>query len=181
MKVTRISGLILIIAASFCFTGCFEVNGEFRNVRNHLLSGLKGSYEKDQEFALGPVSLYLAKRIINTGDGEDKSKELIENISEIQIGVYKMKAPSARPDIPHFTEICTKLESGGWIKMVRSLDSSEVSSVFLKTDKKQKLTRMFVVSMNRHELVLTDIKGKLNKLFAIALRDKGLSMSQVKN
>lgn len=180
MKALRISGIIiLLLAVSFLSAGCFDVNSSFRNVRNHLLKAAGNGYEKDQEFALGPVSMAVVKQIVKSSDDDKENKELIKNISGLQIGIYKKKnagsKPEAdRPDAESFNRVCRMMEAGGWIKMVRSIDKNESSAVFLKLNKQQNLTKMFVISMNRNELVLTDINGNLDRLFETALRDKGL-------
>lgn len=181
MKAFKVSGLLLLLALSFLFTGCFNVNSEFRNVRNHLLTGIKSGYEKDQEFALGSISMSLLNQVIKATDNDSDNKELIENISEIQIGIYKKKDAGENPDFGQFTKICRVMESGGWLRMVRNFENNEISAVFLKLNTHEHLTRMFVISMNHEELVLTDIQGKLDRVFQIALKDKGLHVGSINN
>lgn len=179
MKARKVSGLLLLLAISLLFNGCFNVNSEFRNVRNHLLRGIDSGYEKDQEFALGTVSMSLVKQVIKASDNGNESKELIENISEIQIGTYKRNSGDDNPDFGQFNKVCGVMESGGWFRMVRNFENNEVSAVFLKLNTHAHLTRMFVISMDRNELVLAEIKGKLDKVFQIALRDRGLNIRSV--
>ncbi|HEX2865428.1 MAG TPA: hypothetical protein VHO03_00225 [Ignavibacteriales bacterium] len=186
MKTLRISGIILLLlAVSFLSAGCFDVNSNFRNVRNHLLKAAGSKYEKDQEFALGSVSMAVVKQVVKSSHDDKQNIELIKNISGLQLGIYKKKndvgkAETDVPDAESFNEICRMMEKGGYIKMVRSINKNEVSAVFLKLNKQQNLTKMLVISVNQNELVLIDIAGNLDRLFETALRDKGLGKLAIK-
>lgn len=180
MKVRKFFGLLIIAAIGFYFTGCYDVNSEFKNIRNHLLRGVKDSFEKDQEFALGGTSLSLARMFMKDSVNAGENKLLIESISELQIGTYKRKNIGSSLDFEQFSKLCKIMESGGWLKIVKNHNKNDVSAIFLKPTKNQQLERMFIMSMNQNELALTEIKGELDNLFGIVLRDKVLKVDRTK-
>lgn len=181
MDARKIPGLILLITLSFSFTGCFDVDSRFRNVRNHLLSGFGNSYEKEQEFALGDISLSVVRKLASISDNDNESLEIIKNISQLQVGIYRSKTLAEGPDREQFEKICKEMERGGFKRVVRSFRNNELSAVFIKVSRKQVLYRMFIISMNRKKLVLSDLSGDLEKLFEIAVKEKGLRIGSINN
>lgn len=175
----KILFLLLVIVTGISVSGCFQVNGEFRRIRNQAFTGLKDDFYKDTEFAFGSFTMPIIRKIVLISEKENNDKEtseIIKNISELQVGVYK-RTGSENGNVDHsvMDKICSNMEEKGWTRIVKNHDRREASVVMIRANSK-KLTDMFIIALDRKGLVLTNIRGNLNKILESAIKDKGLKL-----
>ncbi len=168
---------IPLIIALFTFTGCFNVNGNFKQMRNYLLDNLDGSFRKDTEFALGSVTIALAGFAADFSDEDngETASEVLGNISKLQIGVYEVKEMDvSQLNFSLVKKISERMERKGWKYIVRSSENGEVTAIFLPEDLENGVKKLFVFTANKKEIVLVEIYGDLDEAVNVAVRERGL-------
>ncbi|NOX19461.1 MAG: hypothetical protein GXO87_14435 [Chlorobi bacterium] len=143
--------LIPLVVILFSVTGCFGVNGNFKQMRNYLLNNIDGSFKKDTEFAVGPAAIALAGFAASFSDEKDGefASDVLGNISKVQIGVYKVKKMNKFSlNFPLLKNISEKMERKGWKYIVRTIEDGEMTAIFLPKDLERGVKKLFIFSVN---------------------------------
>lgn len=167
--------LVLLISALPFLTGCFGVSSYFDSVKDDILQNMTDRFEEDTEFALGPVTLSVAEFFVDFSD-DVQAQEIIDAISRVQVGVYKRHYSGGEVSRAGIMKnIDRRMRKFGWKYIVKNYKQDEVSAVYVGRTSDWKLSRMFVVSLNKEELVLVQLDGDLDRVFEMAVREKGLT------
>lgn len=163
------------IMSIFMFTGCFGVDGNFVHVRNDLLSAPETNFHRDVEFSLGSAGMAIARMAVKYDDKDDNAKEILNNVSRVQIGVYKNYnrfIPEERFEF--FSKADSKMKNQGWQPIVKNFDKNEMNIIYvMKND--DEADKIFIVSLNRKELVMVEVSGNLEKILVAVIKDKGMN------
>lgn len=175
-KIRFMMGTILV---ALLFTGCIGVDRGFRSIRDYVLDPANNQFEKEFEFSFGSVSITMAELVLNFTDVEEPIDEMLSEVSNVQVGVYKNNSDvRINPSIEEAKFLTNKMKKAGWDCIVRSVDRDEMVTVFVKAQDDE-LHRLFVISVNDEEVVLAEVLGNLHKVIEIAIREKGLNFSSM--
>ncbi len=165
MKTKKFAALFLIIAVGLTLTGCFGVSNTFRHIRIALSDNLDCRFNKEFEFSVGPAGLMFASVFVNFADTDFNLDEMLDNVSGVQVGIYKpIDFDSDELSFSFFNEITPSLESNGWKNLVKTINGNELTGVFVKSDEENRPGCILVISFSGNELVLAEISGDLEKL-----------------
>ena len=181
MKIKRFLALGLLILVSLSFTGCLGVNGEFRTVRNHVLSNIEIDVNRNIELSIGPALISFASLFVSFAETDEPVDEMLRQIKRVQVGVYDIKEVfSEKLSSSVITELTDLMSEKGWQYIVKSRDRNEIATVFVRSEEVDELSEMFVVAVSDQEVVFVHIEGELEDLIEIAVREHGLGI-QVAN
>ena len=175
-QLTRFIAAAFGIISMFMFTGCFGVDGNFVHVRNDLLSTPGSDFHRDIEFSLGSAGMAIARMAVKYDDQDDNAKEILNNVSRVQIGVYKKHnrfIPEERFEF--FNKTDSKMKNHGWQPIVKNYDSNEMNIIYVMKNDDDKPDKIFIVSLNRKELVMVEVHGNLEKILIAVIKDKGMN------
>lgn len=183
MKTITIKLLLLGVVLSTTLTGCFNVDAEFKSMRNDVLENIDGDFKRDIEFGIGSAGITLASSFIALSDTDENVDDLLRQMSSIQIGVYQNRSHRGELNLhssmlKNFSE---NMQINGWEFIVRTVDRDEMSMVFVKSDDEDNFSDLFVVSLDDDELVMAKLTGDLNEAINIAIRENGLKFHMAKN
>ena len=115
----------------------------------------------------------LSRLVISQIDIDPEVKQYIKDIHKIQIGVYNLHEVRDKPLTIPIT-IAKRLAQKGYEPMVKTRKKDRI--VWIMTQiRGTKLTSMYLVSLEREELVLLEIQGQLERLIEKAIRDHGFN------
>jgi hypothetical protein len=134
--------------------------------------------KKDIEFSVGKITISMAKMFVRLSDEDDNAEEILENISSAEIGVYKVKTDAPKKN---YMQVIRTMEKRGWTYIVRSFEKNKSSVIFVKGNKEDLITSLFVVDFEDNKLNLVEVHGNLNKIVEIAIRDKDAKFGFAKN
>lgn len=178
MKTKLIFVPILLFCSSIFFLGCFGVDSSFSEIKNDIVSTTGIQFNKDIEFGIGSAGLSLASAFIGKGSDEEDTREIIRHLSKVQVGVYKKYQPVSRQAaIQLLRNIDNRMQDGGWRYIVRSYESGEVSTIYVKMTEDYKLHEMFVVCLSKDELAIVNLRGDLDKVISIVIKDKKMDLA----
>jgi len=176
-KFLTISPFLIILFSSTLFVGCFGVDGNFSSLKNKILSSTGNRYYTDVEFSVGSFGISIAKAVVKSDDNDREAKEILDNISHVQIGVYKNHHSSSfNNSFQILKDIDSQMMENGWQYVVRSRCNKEVTGVYVKIVNGNELKELFVVNLDQRELTLVEVKGNLEKVLETAIREKGFKL-----
>ena len=179
MNSKKIKFVMSILLVALLFTGCIGVDRGFRSIRDYVLDPSNNNFEKEFEFSFGSVSVTMAELVLNFADVEEPVEEILSEISNVQVGIYKNNSDVIiEPSLEEAKFLTTKMKKAGWDCIVRSVDRNEMTAVFVKAHDDE-LNRLFVISVNDDEVVLAEVLGNLHKVIEIAIREKGLDFAKI--
>ncbi|HEX6791381.1 MAG TPA: DUF4252 domain-containing protein [Candidatus Krumholzibacteria bacterium] len=160
----RLAGAVVL--ALLAAPGCFS-SGELSGIRRDLQAQLPGSsFEKNIELSLGPIVLGMAKMVTAVVPGAHEARSWLTGVSRVQIGVYDA-AIDSMPGLRMPARLQSLLDDG-WETAVRVRDADEAVWLLYRPDG-DSVREIFVVVLDRNELVLVKAKGRLDRLIAAAL------------
>ncbi len=179
MKTKRITLVISLFLITVMLTGCFSVNTNFKRIRNHLFDTMDLQYEREIEFAVGPAGLLLAGMVIRFSDADPMADDVVRQISRVQVGIYENRQSGDSDwSFSSLTELVDIMSEKDWECIVRSKNSHELTSVFVKYED-DFLNQIFVVTLNDRELILAEVNGDLAEVVQIAIREKGFNIERI--
>ena len=161
----------LTIAAWVLFSGCIMVDREFRMMRNEIIDSFREtSFKRDVEFQIGMELLLPAKIATNFIASDPDARAMIGKIHNIQVGVFKVQDSSERIK-PFPPKLEFRLRRRGYQPIIKVKSKDENVWVFVQMQRKR-LKGMYVIALDRDELVLVEMKGKLGELIQEAVRER---------
>ena len=181
MKKKQIKIIISLLILMVLLNSCYGVDRSFKQIRNYILENAEGKYDTDFEFRIGSSGISLASVAVSFADTEEPIEEILSEISSVQVGVYNYKDSSkVTTDIAGLKHLTNLMEKAGWEYIVRSVNNSELTAVFVRVYENQ-LNRVFVISVNREEMVLVEMYGNIDKIIEIAIREGELNLHSAVN
>jgi len=179
MKQRQIKITISLLLLMILFSGCLGVDRSFKQIRNYILENTEGEYHTDFEFSIGSSGISLASVVVSFADTEEPIEEILSEISSVQVGVYNYKESSkVTTDIAGLKHLTNLMGKAGWEYIVRTKDNDEITAVFVRIYENQ-LNRVFVISVNKEEMVLVEMYGNIEKVIEIAIREGDLNFDLV--
>ena len=176
MKNKQIRIFISLLLLTVLLSGCLGVDRSFRQIRNYIIENTNSDYNKEFEFSIGPTGITLASTMISIADVDEPIDEILSEISNIQVGIYKnKKSAKITTDFAGLKHLTNLMEKAGWEYVVRSIDRNEMTIVFVRIYENQ-LNRVFVISVNQGEMVLVEMYGNVEKVIQIAIREGDLNL-----
>jgi len=179
MNSNKIKFVMSLLLVALLFTGCIGVDRGFRSIRDYVLDPANNQFEKEFEFSFGSVSITMAELVLNFADVDEPVDEILSEIHNIQVGIYNNTSDvKIKPGFEEAKFLTNKMKNAGWDCIVRSVDRNEMTAVFVKAHDDE-LNRLFVISVNKDEVVLAEVLGNLHKVIEIAIREKGLDFAKM--
>ncbi len=157
--------------------GCIGINEEFGEIRDEVIKNFGGEYKSEVQFSVGSVGISVSSWFVDTAAEEDIAADILDDVSSVQVGIYKKLRGTTSPDINTLREIEDKMSESGWKSIVRSSDKGELTAVYVRENRAETLDRMFVISLDGDELVLVDVEGDLKEAIATVIREKGMKIN----
>ena len=177
---------ILVISVIFflsaCFlSGCILVNSDFLHTKRLILNEI-GAVDVKTEFQLqiGSGLISLGGIAVSFTDSKDAICKYLRDIKNVQVGVYNLynvdrKRPIAIPD-----KIGKKLSRKGYEPLVKVKERDGAVWVMTKM-KGKRIESLYVIALDRSELVLVEIQGRLERLIEKAIREHGFHKGEFIN
>lgn len=176
MKYSK-SIFVFIFISGFLFTGCLGVNQKFERTRDKIFAKLGQSLSSETEFSIGSFGIFAAKIFVKFNSKSDQAEKMLRYIDNIQLGVYQnnsgVKSDYAFDSFKSFDSL---MAGDGYKLIVCSIDGKDATGVYVEDSDDEVLHKIFIITFNNNELVLTEVEGNLNKVLAEVIKDKKLEV-----
>ncbi len=163
------------------FPGCILVNTDFLNTKKLILEEI-GPVDVKTEFQLqiGPGMISLGCFTVSFTNKKDEVLKYLKDIKNVQIGVYNLYDVDRKRPIAIPGKIGRKLAQNGYEPMVKVKERD--SAVWVMTKMKGKrIESLYVIALDRSELVLVEVQGRLERLIEKAIHEHGLHKKEFIN
>ncbi len=154
-------------------TGCFSINEEFESIRDNVINNMGDQYNSEFQFSIGSVGITVSSWIIDSSSDDKLPAEILEDVSSVQVGVYKKFKGNASPDITTIKEMESNMQQSGWKSIVKSSSEDKLTAVYIRKNSDELLERLFVISLDGDELVLVEVEGDLKEAISTVIKEKG--------
>lgn len=168
-------GVGFALATSLTLTGCFT-DPDIAEVVDALAWELEPAYLNPEiELRLGNGSLSLARGICGFVEDCEEYAPLLEGVEMVHVGVYEIDGPRRARRLNVDGDLRLDLEAEGWHPVVHVRDRhGETALALTRVDDRGDLDGMYLISVDRHELVVVKLEGELSRpLDRVLRRDEG--------
>jgi hypothetical protein len=165
----------LVLGASLLLAGCFT-DPDIGEVVDAIAWEIEPAHlNPDVELRLGSGSLSLARGICGFVDDCEEYASLLEGVRMVHLGVYQIEGPHRGQSLDFDEDLRRDLEAEGWHPVVHVRDrGGETALALTRMDERGDLSGMYVVSVDRDEVVVVKLEGDLSKpLDCVLRRDEG--------
>lgn len=179
---TKISVISLIIFLSACFLpGCILVNSDFLQTKNLILDEFSEVDVKTEfQLQIGSGLISLGGFAVSFTDANDEVSKYLRDIRNVQVGVYNLYGVSRKQPIVIPDKIGKKLARKGYEPLVKVKERDSAVWVMSKMRGKR-LESLYVIALDRSELVLVEVQGRLERLIEKAIREHGFRKGEFIN
>ena len=166
-----------ILLLPLFLNGCIEINEEFAEIRNEVIRNFGGDFKSEVQFSIGSAGITVSTWFVDAAAEDDIAAEILDDVSSVQVGVYKKLKRTDKPDMNTLRDIESKMSTSGWKSIVKSCDKEELAAVYVRKDSGEILDRLFVISLEDDELVLVEVEGDLKEAISTVIREKGMKIN----
>ncbi len=180
----KIVSIILVLSLlALLLPGCVFVSRDFCLTRDSILDEIGNvDTETEVQLQIGPGLLSLSRMIVSVADHSREGSmavDYLHDIRNVQVGVYKLTDFNRDRPLIIPPRIARKLSKKGYEPMVKVKEHNSATWVMTKMHRKR-LTSLYVIALDREELVLVEVEGKLGRLIEKAVRDHGFNKGEFK-
>lgn len=164
--------IVAATVAALPFAGGCMWTPELARVKQDIASQLPGvTFDHNVSLAIGPGGMALIRAVTGFVPRAEDARGWLKDVSRVELAVYHVDAGESTPRIETPSRI-EKMVEDGWEMAVRARDGDESVWVLYKLDD-DSVREVFVVSLDKEELVIVKVKGRLERLIARALDTEG--------
>jgi len=168
--------ILLLTLIPLLLNGCIDVNEEFSSVRDLVIMNIGNDYKSEFQYSIGSVGITVSSWVIDTAEDTELPSEILDDVSSVQIGVYKKLKGVASYNISTLNEIESSMQKRGWKSILRSSTSNELTGIYVRKNQREILDRLFVINFDHDELVLIEVEGNLKEAISTVIREKGMKI-----
>jgi hypothetical protein len=167
----------LIVPVLLLLTGCIGVNRQFSEVKDKILGRFGNDFKTEFQFSVGPALINVSSLVVGLAKDHEYLDDMMREISSVQIGVYnRIKKSNAGADFSLLQSIDEEMSGNGLKYIVRTVNSNELTVVYINKDPAEILHKMFVVTLNDDELVIVEVNGDLQQVITYAIEEKNFQI-----
>jgi hypothetical protein len=164
--------VLVLLAVAATSLGCVWAPG-LAQVRRDLERQLPGArFEKDIELTLGPVSLAFARLFTRLVPDARDASGYLGDVSRIELAVYDADRIPSAIDVSTPRRLQELEANEDWEMAVRIRNEDELAWILYRMDD-EIVKELYVVILDKDELVMVRAEGNLERLVARALNQTG--------
>jgi hypothetical protein len=127
------------------------------------------TFNHEMSFAFGPGAMALTRAVTSFIPDAHEAHDWLKDVSRVEVAVYEVRGdePKRRLETPARIE---QMVADGWEMAARVRDKNESVWLLYRIDG-DSVRELFVVSLDRDELVMVKVKGRLERVIGRALSD----------
>ena len=169
--------ILLALSALLLLPGCIDINKQFSEVTDRIISKMGDDYKTQFQFSVGSVGITVSSWFIDFAANEEYIDEMVSELSSVQVGVYnRLESSDRKAAYSTLESINEEMNSQGWKYLVRTIEGDELTVIYLNTNPDVMLKKMYVINVNEDELVIVEINGDLKKVISYAIEERNFKV-----
>ena len=170
MRSKRMMPVIAVVLGLTLLSGCLWAP-ELDRIRRDIENQIPGaSFNKEVAFSLGPVTLGLAKLIVNFIPDTEEARPYLKYVRSVKVAIYEADNIPSDFSVKLPRGLKKLLDKGDWELAVKTKDDNATTWILYKSDG-DSIKGLYVVVLDDDELVLVRASGDLDRLFQKAMRE----------
>lgn len=156
-----------VLVGALFLGGCVESSMVART-RLEMEEGFPGaSFERAHALHLGRLPTAMLKPIALWALGDEgEDFEFIRSIRRVDLAVYEVRSFPETLNGGELTAMDRRLRKSGWNRVLRALETDEVTWVYSREDRAGGIRDLFVVTVDGAEMVVVRVGGRLDRALA---------------
>ena len=173
MNTSRIFIYIITFFLLILLTGCIGVNRHFSEIKDKIMDELGNDYRTEFQFSVGSAAITISSWFVDLAADKEYVDEMMREISSVQVGVYnKVEGSDFSADFSTLESINEEMTSKGWKYIVRSVESDDLTAIYISADPEEMLNKMYIINLSDEELVIFEVNGDLKKVISYAIEER---------
>jgi hypothetical protein len=165
-------GLALVLSVlAFISSGCYRAARLERMGYEILDACPDARFKKEFSLSLGGVSWGIIKSIAKAAEKDDPDMAYIDDLSRIELVVYKARGLS-KEDARPIGEIMRDRLDDNWDLMVKTAEDDDLAWVHYREDDGH-IRELQIVAYDGEEFVIVRLSGRLDEMMEMAVEDHG--------
>jgi hypothetical protein len=171
---SKLSTIILLALSSLLLLpACIDINKEFSEVTDRIIRNMGDDYQTQFQFSIGSAAITVSSWFIDFAAREEYVDDMMREISSVQVGVYnRVEGSDRKAAYSTLESIDEEMGSRGWKYLVRLIEGDELTAIYLSKDPEVMLNKMYVIKLNKDELVIVEVNGDLKKVISYAVEER---------
>jgi len=166
----------IVFSFSLMVCGCWGADGNFKKTRNEVFEALIATdFDMEFEYSFSSIEIYLASKAASLFDRTFDLEILLEKISRIDLGVYKLENEDLLT-YENFIPLEERMRKNGWTKLIKMCDHNERYFVYINIKNTDRIKDIFVLSVDSNQLVMVKLQGRFDKLIEQVIRRRGIKV-----
>lgn len=162
--------VVATIAAALPFAGGCIWTPELSQVKQDIARQIPdATFDHQVSLAIGPGGMALARAVVSMVPQAGDARGWLKDVSRVEVAVYEVHLDDPGRRIATPSRIEDMLDDG-WEMAARVREEDESVWLLYRLDG-ESVRELFVVALDKDELVLVRVKGRLERLIARALSD----------
>ena len=180
--------IILMISCVFVFIlliggillyGEYKTPNEFNYVRDLIE---KENYPADLKtgikLSLDSAWLSPIKSVVHIIDTEDKIDSYFDEVSKIQVGIYKIKNTNRSSSLKIPQDVKKTLHNSGWENFISFREKNKTVECYYKS-RNEEIFSIYVILLNGENLIISEIDGRLDQIIEKAIEEYDLQFKDM--
>jgi hypothetical protein len=158
-------------------TACIDINKEFSEVTDRIISNMGDDYKTQFQFSVGSAAITVSSWFIDFTANEEYIDDMMREISSVQVGVYsRIRDSDINASYSTLESIDEEMDSRGWKYLVRLIEGDELTAIYISSDPKVMLKKMYVINLHDNELIIVEVNGDLKKVISYAVEERNFKV-----
>lgn len=158
--------------------GC--TTNEFNDVQQAIEKQIQSAKVKTQfKLKLGSILLFPVKVITKLVDNEERASQYLNEIYDVQVGIYKIEKISENSDLIIPNTVEKVLNESGWELFIHVNEEKDKSFEIYYREHSADISSIFAVVIEGDDLIITEVGGRLDKIIIKAFKEHGLPLRQM--
>ncbi len=173
------AGFLFLLAMGAVLVASFWPGGEVRAMRQIVLEAVPGTWERQVEFGIGRLPVWLARQGLFFVDLEPEARAALGAIHSGDVVVFQRRRESRTTEVRRdadgltseaWNRIREEMEGRGWEVVVQVLERKEIVGVFMPREQDTgSRVRACVFVLDGNDLVIVSARADFEPLIALAL------------
>jgi uncharacterized protein DUF4252 len=178
LRLLAIAGLTPLL-----LSGCLWAP-ELGQIQREIQSQLPGSqFENEVRLSLGPLSLGLARFVTrfipeNYVPEAGEAHEYLQEVRSVQVAMYRTRTLPSLETVRMPPRLKQIMQEQNWQLTVKNQKTNELTWVLTRVEGGV-VRDLYVVLLDREQLVLVRVEGSMNELLAKAMRNRADELPQM--
>ena len=160
------------LALTILVTGCGPKSACFKDVKSAVFNGSE-KLNTSVELNLGLFPIWLAGTVVGFVDEPEAKEagEYLDHVSRVELGVYEVQN-SLRGRFHEIADhVKDSMQENGFEPLVLVREKNECVGIYVPVEDKKLARELFVVVLEKKEVVLVRVRGNFEKISRAILRN----------